>query len=141
MRTPALPAQQISRLLASQGRTCDWLAQASGIQADTLNAVIVDGSQPLTFEDAAVIADALGCDLPFLIHGTDEVAVGIPQIASMLGVSTDTIYRMARGGEIPGFKMKGVWRFFPSEVKAHVKGPKVDPWTQSARSRSRKRVA
>jgi excisionase family DNA binding protein len=141
MRTPALPAQQICRLLTSQGRDYDWLAQASGIPADKLHSVIVDGSQALTFEDAAVIADTLGCDLPFLIHGTEEVAVGIPQIASMLGVSTDTIYRMVRGGEIPGFKMKGVWRFFPSEVKQHVKAPKVDPWAQSARSRSRKRVA
>jgi excisionase family DNA binding protein len=141
MRTPNLPALQIGRLLASQGRTCDWLAEASGIQAEKLHAVIVDGSQPLSFEDAAVIADTLGCDLPFLIHGTEEVAVGIPQISSMLGVSTDTIYRMARAGEIPGFKMKGVWRFFPSEVKQHVKAPKVDPWAQSARSRSRKRVA
>jgi excisionase family DNA binding protein len=141
MRHQSLPAQHISRLLASQGRDYDWLAQASGIDAEKLQTVIVDGVQPLTFEDAAVIAGALGCELPFLIHGTDEVAVGIPQIASLLGVSTDTIYRMAREGDIPGFKMKGVWRFFPSEVKAHVKAPKADPWAQSARSRSRKRVA
>ena len=140
MRT-SLPAQQISRLLVTQGRDFDWLAQASGIEADKLRTVIVDGAEPLTFEDAAVLAEALGCDLPFLIHGTEEVAVGIPQIAVMLGVSQDTIYRMVRGGDIPGFKMKGVWRFFPSEVKAHVKAPKVDPWAQSARSRGRKRVA
>lgn len=140
MRT-SLPAQQISRLLVAQGRDFDWLAQASGIEAAKLRTVIVDGAEPLTFEDAAVLAEALGCDLPFLIHGTEEVAVGIPQIAVMLGVSQDTIYRMVRGGDIPGFKMKGVWRFFPSEVKAHVKAPKVDPWAQSARSRGRKRVA
>lgn len=141
MRNAQLPAHQISRTLVSQGRDYTWLASATGIDEDALREVIVDARTPLTFEHAALIADALNVDLPFLIHGTEEAAVGIPQIAAMLGVSNDTIYRMVRGGDIPGFKMKGVWRFFPSEVKAHVKAPKVDPWAQSARSRGRKRVA
>ena len=141
MRNTHLPAQQISRLLISQGHDLSWLSHTSGIDADKLHAVIVDGTEALTLEDAAVISDALGCDLPVLIYGSEEAAVGIPEIAVLLKMSTDSIYRLARGGDIPGFKVKGVWRFFPSEVKDHVKAPKTDPWAQSARSRSRKRVA
>jgi excisionase family DNA binding protein len=75
----------------------------------------------------------------------EEAAVDVAAIASMLGFSKDTIYRKVRGGEIPGFRLgdgpRAPWRFFPSEVKAHVKAPKADPWAQSARSRSRRRVA
>lgn len=141
MRNTNSPTLNIGRLLNSQGRDIHWLSQATGISVDKLHAVIVDGREPLMFEDAAVIADALDCDLPVLVHGNEEAAVGIPEIAAMLRMSNDSIYRMVRGGDLPGFKVRGVWRFFPSEVRAHVKAPKSDPWAQSARSRSRKRVA
>ncbi len=74
-------------------------------------------------------------------HATShECAVDLADMARILGVSTDTVYRMVRTGDIPGFKVGGVWRFFPSEVRAHLNRPK-DPWAQSARSRARKRVA
>lgn len=71
----------------------------------------------------------------------NENAVGIPRIAELLDKSQDTIYRMVRSGDIPGFKVGGEWRFFESAVIAHFQAPKSDPWAQSARSRSRKRVA
>lgn len=68
-----------------------------------------------------------------------EVAVGGHEIARILGVSTDTVYRMVRSGDVPGFKVGGVWRFFPSKVTAHLERPK-GPWQQSTRSRARKRI-
>jgi len=141
MRTATAPAQQISRLLSAQGRDMEWLASATAIPVADLDSILLSGDKSLSLLNAAVIADALGCELPFLIHGNAETAVGIPQIAVMLGVSTDTVYRMVRSGDLPGFKLKGVWRFFPSEVKEHVKAGKSDPWQQSTRSRSRKRAA
>lgn len=70
----------------------------------------------------------------------EETAVDIAGMAKILSVSTDTIYRMARSGDIPGFKVKGVWRFFPSKVIAHLEQPPRDPWQQSARSRARRRI-
>lgn len=71
----------------------------------------------------------------------DEAAVGVREIALMLKASPEKVYQLVRRGEIPGFKLGGVWRFFPSEVREHVTAPKTDPWAQSARSRGRKRVA
>ncbi|NLP85449.1 helix-turn-helix domain-containing protein [Microbacterium sp. CFH 90308] len=69
-----------------------------------------------------------------------EAAVDIVELARILSVSTDTVYRKVRSGEIPGFKLGGVWRFFPSKVIAHLERPATDPWRQSARSRGRRRV-
>jgi excisionase family DNA binding protein len=68
-----------------------------------------------------------------------ERAVDVTDLALILGVSTDTVRRMVRSGDIPGFKVARRWRFFPSTVKAHLERPK-DPWQQSSRSRARKRV-
>lgn len=121
------------------GRTYPSLAAETGISETRLRGIVENGRR-LSFEDAAVIADALGVDLTVLTHGNEENAVGIPEIAGLLKMSHDSIYRMARGGDIPGFKARGVWRFFPSKVVAHLEAPK-DPWAQSSRSRSRKRVA
>jgi excisionase family DNA binding protein len=70
-----------------------------------------------------------------------ENMVGIPRIAQLLDKSPDTIYRMVHAGDIPGFKVGGEWRFFESAVIAHFQTPKSDPWAQSTRSRSRRRVA
>lgn len=63
----------------------------------------------------------------------DEEAVGIPEIARMLKVSRDTVYRLAGSGRIPGFKVGGQWRFFPSKIRDYLSSPK-DPWVQPARA-------
>jgi excisionase family DNA binding protein len=141
VRNPTHPGQQIGSLLAQRGHDVKWLSGRTGIAPEDLHLLIEKDSKSLKFEDAAVIADALGVELPVLIHGNDEEAVGIPQIARLLRVSTDTVYRKARSGDIPGFKLGGLWRFFPSQVKEHMTKPKADPWAQSARSISRKRVS
>jgi excisionase family DNA binding protein len=64
--------------------------------------------------------------------------VDLRQMAAMLGVSTDTVRRMAVAREIPCAKIGRVWRFDADEVIAHLKRPQ-DPWAQSSQSRSRKR--
>lgn len=68
-----------------------------------------------------------------------EEAVGVTEIARLLGVSTDTVYSKVRSGEIPGFKVGRVWRFWPSEVRAHLSRPR-DPWEQSPASRRARRA-
>lgn len=71
--------------------------------------------------------------------GEHEAAVDVAEMARILRVSTDTVYRKVRTGDIPGFKLGGLWRFFPSEVNAYLERPR-DPWQQSSRSRARKRI-
>lgn len=69
-----------------------------------------------------------------------ETAVSLRDIATLLKKSPDTIYRLARAGSIPGFKVGGEWRFFESKVLEHLNAT-PEPWAQSARSRRAKRVA
>lgn len=72
---------------------------------------------------------------------TMELAVDADSLSQLLEVSRETIYRLARSGDIPSIRVGRVWRFYPSEVKAKLAEPH-DPWKQSTRSRStRRRVA
>jgi excisionase family DNA binding protein len=70
----------------------------------------------------------------------NELAVDIHGIAEELHISTETAYRKARLGEIPGFRVGRLWRFFPSKVHEHLERP-VDPWQQSPQSRAARRRA
>jgi excisionase family DNA binding protein len=74
------------------------------------------------------------------VTGEHEAAVDVAEMARILGVSMDTVYRQVRAGDIPGFKLGGLWRFFPSKVVAHLERPN-DPWQQSNRSRGRRRIS
>lgn len=69
-----------------------------------------------------------------------ETAVSVTDIARLLHKSKDTIYRLARAGSIPGFKVGGEWRFFESKVIDHLNAT-PEPWAQSSRSRRARRVA
>lgn len=69
-----------------------------------------------------------------------EHAVDADELAHILSVSKEKVYRMARSGEIPHIKVGRIWRFYPSEVKAKLSQPR-DPWKQSSRSRSARRRA
>lgn len=71
---------------------------------------------------------------------SDETAVGVLELAVMLNTSPDTVYRLARKGTLPGFKLGGVWRFFPSKVLASLE-PTRDTWAQPARSIRARRAA
>lgn len=53
----------------------------------------------------------------------------LPEVAVLLKVAEKTVYTMARGGQIPAFKVRGQWRFkhddidrWIDEQKASVKG-------------------
>lgn len=70
-----------------------------------------------------------------------EPWVDTPAVAAHLNKSVLTIRRWASAGEIPGVKTRGEWMFQLSAIDAHLNNKMTDPWAQSTRSRSRRRVA
>jgi excisionase family DNA binding protein len=39
------------------------------------------------------------------------------EVAALLQIDRETVYRMARRGELPAFKVSSRWRFLPSQLK------------------------
>ena len=68
-----------------------------------------------------------------------ELTVDVAELAVILKKSPWTVRKLARNGDIPAFKVGKDWRFYPSEVRAHLTRPRT--WNQSAQSRGRKRIA
>lgn len=54
----------------------------------------------------------------------DENWIGIPETASYLGVTTDTIRNWIRKTNIPAHKIGKLWRFKKSELDAWIKSGK-----------------
>ncbi|WP_288451547.1 helix-turn-helix domain-containing protein [uncultured Microbacterium sp.] len=83
---------------------------------------------------------------------TQEVLT-VAELATILGVSGQTIYRLAAAGEIPKIKLGRAIRFHRSDVLNALRErstapatplenqPDVDPWAQSAASRRKRRRA
>lgn len=40
----------------------------------------------------------------------------LPEVAILLKVAEKTVYTMARGGQIPAFKVRGQWRFKRDDI-------------------------
>jgi excisionase family DNA binding protein len=40
----------------------------------------------------------------------------LPEVAVLLKVAEKTVYTMARGGQIPAFKVRGQWRFRRDDI-------------------------
>ena len=68
-----------------------------------------------------------------------ERTVDVPQMAAILQRSEWTVRKLARNGDIPAFKVGHDWRFYPSDVRAHLTQPRR--WVQSNQSRGRKRAS
>ena len=50
------------------------------------------------------------------------------EVAAWLGLSTETVLRMWRAGDLPGFRISGsCLRFDPSEVRGWLEGRRLDP--------------
>lgn len=52
-----------------------------------------------------------------------------------LNCSIDTVYRLARSGEIPSMKVRSEYRFDWDDVKKALTPEKVDPWFNPRRRR------
>jgi excisionase family DNA binding protein len=70
-----------------------------------------------------------------------EATVDVAEMARVLSVSPDTVYRWARSGVIPALKIGNRWRFIVTEVLESVRQqaePHPDPWHQSPRTAAAK---
>ena len=53
-----------------------------------------------------------------------EKPIGTKAVAEMLGVIPRTVVRLVERGDIPGFKVGDVWRFYRSEIKQYIQNQK-----------------
>ncbi len=49
-----------------------------------------------------------------------EQAMNVREVASYLNVDEKTVYRLAKRGGLPGFKVAGAWRFKHSDLDAWI---------------------
>lgn len=47
-----------------------------------------------------------------------EKLLSVDEVASLLGVHAQTVYAMARSGELRSMRTGRIWKFRPSDVKA-----------------------
>jgi excisionase family DNA binding protein len=69
-------------------------------------------------------------------HEAPERMLTVKQVADLLQLSPDTIYRYANKGTIPSHKIGGVWRFVESEIMAS-RDSSVDDWARNSRQRAK----
>jgi excisionase family DNA binding protein len=51
-------------------------------------------------------------------------ALTVQQLADYLSVDAKTVYRMVRASELPGFKVRGAWRFRQEDVDRWIEKQK-----------------
>lgn len=51
---------------------------------------------------------------------SDDEILTIRDVAALLKVGEKTIYTMAQTGDLPGFKVRGQWRFRRSDIDAWI---------------------
>lgn len=71
-----------------------------------------------------LVADSLNDDRT---HGHDALT-DLREMARILNVSMDNVYRWARGGQIPALRV-GRWRFLASDVVGALRHVRADPLT------------
>ena len=49
-----------------------------------------------------------------------DQAMTVREVASYLNVDEKTVYRLAKRGDIPGFKVAGAWRFKRSDLDSWI---------------------
>lgn len=52
-------------------------------------------------------------------------AITVREVAAYLNVDEKTVYRLAKRGELPGFKVAGTWRFKKSDIDAWIERQKL----------------
>ncbi|HBQ12941.1 MAG TPA: DNA-binding protein [Myxococcales bacterium] len=51
---------------------------------------------------------------------SDDEILTIRDVAALLKVGEKAIYTMAQAGDLPGFKVRGQWRFRRSDIDAWI---------------------
>ena len=55
----------------------------------------------------------------------DTPALSVREVASLLSVDEKTVYRLAKRGELPGFKVAGSWRFRRDDLDGWIENQKA----------------
>lgn len=65
-------------------------------------------------------------------------AMTVRDVAAYLNVDEKTVYRLAKKGELPGFKVAGTWRFRRDDIDAWIEQQKaaISPPRTGARPRA-----
>ena len=74
VRNAETPAEAVATLLKARGMSHAALARETGIRYADILREVKHRTRPLSFYNAAVIADALGVDLTILTHGKEVAA-------------------------------------------------------------------
>ena len=53
-------------------------------------------------------------------------AMTVRDVAGYLNVDEKTVYRLAKRGELPGFKVAGTWRFRKGDIEAWIEQRKAE---------------
>lgn len=54
----------------------------------------------------------------------DAPALTVKEVAEYLSVDEKTVYRLAKRGDLPGFKVAGTWRFKKADIDAWIERQK-----------------
>jgi excisionase family DNA binding protein len=69
----------------------------------------------------------------------DSSAITVREVASYLNVDEKTIYRLAKRGDLPGFKVAGTWRFKKGDIDEWIERQKIAAMPAKA-SRKKRRL-
>lgn len=62
----------------------------------------------------------------------DEILT-LPEVAQLLKVAAKTVYTMAQNKDLPGFKVRGQWRFKRQDLDAWIERQKASVRAREAR--------
>lgn len=51
---------------------------------------------------------------------TPYQAMTVKDVAGYMNVDEKTVYRFAKGGDLPGFRVAGAWRFKRSDLESSI---------------------
>ena len=55
----------------------------------------------------------------------DSSAMTVREVAGYLNVDEKTVYRLAKRGDLPGFKVAGTWRFKKDDIDDWIERQKL----------------
>jgi excisionase family DNA binding protein len=55
----------------------------------------------------------------------DGPALTVREVAALLNVDEKTVYRLAKHGDLPGFRVAGSWRFKRDDIDAWIEKQKT----------------
>ena len=70
----------------------------------------------------------------------EKLCLSIEGVARRLGVHYSTVYRLAREGVLPGFKVGGQWRFSEEMIESWIEDRVTAGWLKVVKKEEGQRV-